>query len=217
MGQAHGRADGAQSERDRHGMEPGVAAGRSASLGYMTIAVCPGSFDPVTSGHLDVIERCARLFAHVHVLVAVNAAKKPMFTEAERVDFIRRALADDGFHVSSPGLDDLGPSGAQALSVTVASTDGLVTDYCMRVGAQVIVKGLRQNGDYEAELGMALVNRHLAGTETMFLPADPMREHISSSVVKDVALHGGDITGMVPDAVIDPLCARIGKLTGREG
>ena len=114
----------------------------------MTIAVCPGSYDPVTAGHLDVIERSARFFDEVHVVVAVNAAK---------------------------------------------------------VGATVIIKGLRQNGDYEAELGMALVNRKLAGIETLFLPADPILEHISSSIVKDVARHGGDVTGMVPDCVVPML------------
>ena len=108
----------------------------------MTIAVCPGSYDPVTAGHLDVIERRA--------------------------------------------LDKAG-----CKNVTVSSTDGLITDYCKKVGATVIIKGLRQNGDYEAELGMALVNRKLAGIETLFLPADPILEHISSSIVKDVARHGG--------------------------
>ncbi len=81
-------------------------------------------------------------------------------------------------------------------------SSGLITDYCRKVDSPVIVKGLRQNGDYEAELGMALVNRHLAYVETMFLPANPVLEHISSSVVKDVARHGGDITGMVPDYVV---------------
>ena len=126
----------------------------------MTIAVCPGSYDPVTAGHLDVIERCARFFDDVHVVVAVNSAKQPMFSPDTRVDVIRRALDKDGF-----------------TDVKVASTDGLITDYCKQVGATVIVKGLRQNGDYEAELGMALVNR------------------------KDVARHGGDVTGMVPDCV----------------
>ena len=151
----------------------------------MTIAVCPGSYDPVTAGHVDVIERCARFFDEVHVVVAVNAAKTPMFPESTRVDIIRRAIADDGY-----------------ANITVSSTDGLITDYCRRVGATVIVKGLRQNGDYEAELGMALVNRKLAGIETLFLPADPVLEHVSSSIVKDVARHGGDVTGMVPDAVI---------------
>ena len=150
----------------------------------MTIAVCPGSYDPVTAGHLDVIERCARFFEEVHVVVAVNSAKRPMFSPDTRVDVIRRALDKDGF-----------------TDVKVASTDGLITDYCRRVGATVIVKGLRQNGDYEAELGMALVNRKLSGVETLFLPADPVLEHISSSIVKDVARHGGDVTGMVPDCV----------------
>ncbi len=154
----------------------------------MTIAVCPGSFDPVTSGHLDVIERCASFFDEIHVVVAVNSAKKPMFTEEERVAMIQEALEKDGI-----------------TNVKVSSTDGLITQYCANVGATVIVKGLRQNGDYEAELGMALVNRHLADVETLFLPADPIKEHISSSIVKDVARHGGDITGMVPDAVIAKL------------
>ena len=151
----------------------------------MTIAVCPGSYDPVTAGHLDVIERCARFFDEVHVVVAVNAMKKPLFTETERVDIIKHALADSGM-----------------TNYVVAWTDGLITDYCRKVDSPVIVKGLRQNGDYEAELGMALVNRHLAYVETMFLPANPVLEHISSSVVKDVARHGGDITGMVPDYVV---------------
>ena len=89
--------------------------------------------------------------------------------------------------------------------MVVSSTDGLITDYCRQVGASVIVKGLRQNGDYEAELGMALVNRQIAGIETLFLPANPVLEHISSSIVKDVARHGGDVTGMVPDCVIPML------------
>ncbi|MBW3082764.1 pantetheine-phosphate adenylyltransferase [Bifidobacterium phasiani] len=155
----------------------------------MTIAVCPGSYDPVTAGHLDVIERSTRFFAEVHVVVAVNAAKRPLFPAATRVEAIRRALDMDGY-----------------TDVKVTSTDGLITDYCRQVGAAVIVKGLRQNGDYEAELGMALVNRKLSGVETLFLPADPVLEHISSSIVKDVARHGGDVTGMVPDCVV-PLLA----------
>ena len=89
--------------------------------------------------------------------------------------------------------------------MVVSFTDGLITDYCKQVGATVIVKGLRQNGDYEAELGMALVNRQIAGIETLFLPANPVLEHISSSIVKDVARHGGDVTGMVPDCVVPML------------
>lgn len=127
-------------------------------------------------------------------MVAVNAAKTPMFPETTRVEVIRRALA-------KAGCDN----------ATVVSTDGLITDYCKKVGATVIVKGLRQNGDYEAELGMALVNRKLAGVETLFLPADPILEHISSSIVKDVARHGGDVTGMVPDCVVPMLTQALNK------
>ncbi|AKV55983.1 pantetheine-phosphate adenylyltransferase [Bifidobacterium actinocoloniiforme DSM 22766] len=160
----------------------------------MTIAVCPGSYDPVTSGHLDVIERCASFFEEVHVVVAVNMAKTPLFSEAERVGMVQEALAADGYS-----------------NIKVASTDGLIIDYCKQVGATVIVKGLRQNGDYEAELGMALVNRKLSDVETLFLPADPLREHISSTIVKDVARHGGDIEGMVPDNVIGKLQMAMNK------
>ena len=108
----------------------------------MTIAVCPGSYDPVTAGHLDVIERCARFFDEVHVVVAVNAAKTPMFSEETRVEIIRKALEE-----------------RNCRNIKVASTTGLITDYCKKVGATVIVKGLRQNGDYDAELVLALVNR----------------------------------------------------------
>ena len=166
------------------------------SLETMRIAVCPGSFDPVTSGHLDVIERVAQLFDQVHVLVAVNSAKKPLFTEHERVTLLEQALKHDGY---------------DAPRVIVSSTEGLISTYCQSVGAQVIVKGLRQNGDYEAELGQALVNRQLGRIETMFLPADPSREHISSSIVKDVALHGGNITGMVPDCVVPALLSKLAQ------
>lgn len=117
-----------------------------------------------------------------------------MFSEKTRVDVIKRALVKDGYP-----------------NVIVASTDGLITDYCTKVGASVIVKGLRQNGDYEAELGMALVNRKLSGVETMFLPANPILEHISSTIVKDVARHGGDVTGMVPDCVVGMLAKQLQK------
>ncbi|MBB2955611.1 pantetheine-phosphate adenylyltransferase [Bifidobacterium commune] len=164
----------------------------------MTIAVCPGSYDPVTAGHLDVIERSARIFETVHVVVAINSAKTPMFPADTRVDVISKALSNDGYS-----------------NVVVTSTDGLITDYCTAVGATVIVKGLRQNGDYEAELGMALVNRKLSSVETMFLPANPILEHISSTIVKDVARHGGDVTGMVPDCVVGMLAEALKKEKGQ--
>lgn len=159
--------------------------GSSGTLNSMSIVVCPGSFDPVTLGHLDVFERCARLFKTVHVVVAKNAVKTTLFSTSDRIEMIRQSLALDGF-------DD----------VIVTSTSGLITQYCREVGANIIVRGLRQNGDYYSEMGMALVNRKIGEIETMFLPADPIKEHISSSVVKDVAFNGGDIRGLVPDPVI---------------
>lgn len=171
----------------------------------MTIAVCPGSYDPVTAGHLDVIQRCTHLFDEVHVLVAVNAAKTPLFSESERVQIIRDAVKNlRNTHNNCANTCFCNNAG----KIVVSSTTGLITDYCKKVGATAIVKGLRQNGDYEAELGMALVNRKLAGIETLFLPADPILEHVSSSVVKDVARHGGNVTGMVPDNVI-PLLQKL--------
>lgn len=139
-----------------------------------------------------MIERSAHFFSQVHVVVAVNANKTPLFSAQDRVEIIRQALDDDGFS-----------------QIHVTSTSGLITDYCKKVGGRVIVKGLRQNGDYEAELGMALVNRKLAGIETVFLPANPALEHISSSIVKDVARHGGDISDMVPPAVASRLLAML--------
>lgn len=151
----------------------------------MSIVVCPGSFDPVTLGHLDVFERCASLFETVHVVVAKNATKAPLFDISDRIEMIRQSLALDGFG-----------------DIIVTSTSGLITHYCREVGANIIVRGLRQNGDYDSEMGMALVNRKIGDIETMFLPANPLKEHISSSVVKDVAFNGGDIRGLVPDSVI---------------
>ena len=189
----------------------------------MTIAVCPGSYDPVTAGHLDVIQRCTHLFDEVHVLVAVNAAKTPLFSEDERVNIIKEAVRDlqksnttcesNESSESCESSESIASSkssesAASCGKIVVASTSGLITDYCTKVGATAIVKGLRQNGDYEAELGMALVNRKLAGIETLFLPADPILEHVSSSVVKDVARHGGNVAGMVPDNVI-PLLQKL--------
>ncbi|MFU0573226.1 phosphopantetheine adenylyltransferase [Gardnerella vaginalis] len=175
----------------------------------MTIAVCPGSYDPVTAGHLDVIQRCTHLFDEVHVLVAVNAAKTPLFSESERVQIIREAVKNlRSTHSNCADTSADTCSCNNAGKIVVSSTTGLITDYCKKVGATAIVKGLRQNGDYEAELGMALVNRKLAGIETLFLPADPILEHVSSSVVKDVARHGGNVTGMVPDNVI-PLLQKL--------
>ncbi|HEY6798724.1 MAG TPA: pantetheine-phosphate adenylyltransferase [Kineosporiaceae bacterium] len=154
--------------------------------------VCPGSFDPVTSGHVDVVRRAAVLFDEVIVAVMGNPAKKGLFTLAERQELLEESLA--GF----PGV-----------RVEIVE-GGLLVDYCRRVGAVAVVKGLRSGTDFAYELPMALMNRHLTGLETVFLPGDPRFEHVSSSLVKEVAGHGGDVTGLVPAAVLGRLHARLG-------
>jgi pantetheine-phosphate adenylyltransferase len=157
----------------------------------MTKAVFPGSFDPVTLGHIDVIRRCAHLFDQIVVLVAENAAKKPWFSSTRRVELIEQAL--------TPKL----------ANVSVDSTDGLVAEYCKERGVGVIIRSLRHGGDYNSEISMALVNRKLANVETLFLPATQNQEHISSSVVKEVAVHGGDISKLVPAFIADAIWQRL--------
>ena len=151
----------------------------------MTIAVCPGSFDPFTLGHLDVVRRARTMFDDVVVGVAKNAGKTGLLTLDQRVELVRAALAVD------PATAD----------VRAEVVPGLIVDFCREVGATVMVKGLRGGGDLDAELPMALVNRHLSGVETVYLPADPAFAHIASSLVKDIARHGGTIEDMVPDGV----------------
>jgi pantetheine-phosphate adenylyltransferase len=155
--------------------------------------VCPGSFDPVTSGHVDVVRRASGLFDEVVVAVMANPGKRGLFAPAERVDLLRRSLE---------GVD----------GVRVEHVDGgLLVDFCRQVGAAAVVKGLRSGTDFAYELPMALMNRHLSGLETVFLPGDPRFEHVSSSLVKEVAGHGGDVTGLVPDAVLPLLLERLSQ------
>jgi pantetheine-phosphate adenylyltransferase len=154
--------------------------------------VCPGSFDPVTSGHVDVVRRATSLFAEVIVAVMGNPAKKGLFTLAER-----RELLEDSLQ------------GLPGVRIEVVE-GGLIVDYCRRVGAVAVVKGLRSGTDFAYELPMALMNRHLTGLETVFLPGDPRFEHVSSSLVKEVAGHGGDVRGLVPDVVLARLVDRLG-------
>lgn len=148
----------------------------------MTIAVCPGSFDPVTLGHLDVVRRARRMFDEVVVGVAHNSTKQELLPVARRVELARTALA---------GLD----------GVRVELVAGLLTDFCRDVGAVAVVKGLRGGADFDHELPMALMNRYLTGVETVFVVGDPALGHIASSLVKDVARHGGSIADLVPDGV----------------
>ncbi len=159
------------------------------------IAVVPGSFDPVTLGHLDVIERAAGLFDEIHVLVVHNPDKSALLPIAQRVSLIEQAIAD----ARIPG------------KVIVTSWSvGLLVDYCTDVGASVLVKGIRSQVDVAYETPMAIVNRNLAGVETVFLLPDPAHAHVSSSLVRQVSSLGGDVSPYVPRVVADFLQAPAG-------
>ncbi len=154
------------------------------------IAVVPGSFDPVTLGHLDVIERAAGIFDEVHVVVVHNPAKQAMLPIAQRVTLIEQAVADR----------------ALPFSIIVTSWSvGLLVDYCTDVGASVLVKGVRSQVDVAYETPMAIVNRNLAGVETIFMLPDPAHAHVSSSLVRQVSSLGGDVAPYVPRAVAEYL------------
>ncbi|SDQ75532.1 pantetheine-phosphate adenylyltransferase [Quadrisphaera sp. DSM 44207] len=163
----------------------------------MRRAVCPGSFDPVTLGHLDVVARAAVLFDEVVVAVLPNPAKRPAFELAERVAMVTEALA------ALPAPTRPAPQRVRVEAVT----GGLLVDFCRRAGALAVVKGVRTAADVDHETPMALMNRHLSGLETVLLTADPRWAHVSSSLVKEVAGHGGDVSGLVPDAVLARLQA----------
>ena len=150
------------------------------------IAVVPGSFDPVTLGHLDVVERAAGLFDELHVLVVHNPGKTALLPIAQRVSLIEQSIAEAGL----PG------------NIIVTSWSvGLLVDYCTDVGASVLVKGIRSQVDVAYETPMAIVNRNLAGVETIFMLPNPAHAHVSSSLVRQVAALGGDVAPYVPDAV----------------
>ena len=155
------------------------------------LAVCPGSYDPVTNGHIDVIRRATTLFDEVVVAVLANPAKAGLFSLEERVDLLRASLPD------LPGVRVDGVLG------------GLLVDYTRSVGAGAVVKGVRSGTDFAYELPMALMNRHLTGLETVFLPGNPAYEHVSSSLVKEVASYGGDVQGLVPDPVLARLLEKL--------
>jgi len=155
-------------------------------------AVCPGSFDPVTHGHIDIVGRAAKLFDEVVVAVGVNASKNRLFTAEERIEMLREVCAD-------------------LPNVTVSSFSGLIVDFCREIDAPAIVKGLRGGNDYEYELPMAQMNSHLSGVETVFVPTTAALGYVSSSLVKEVAAFGGDVSGLVPDAVLARLTSRLAE------
>lgn len=149
----------------------------------MTIAVLPGSYDPITHGHLDIAARASTLFDEVIIAVAHNSTKTPMLSVETRVELARESAAH---------LD----------GVRVEVVEGLLVDFCKEAKATAIVKGLRGGSDYDFERPMALMNRSLAGIETVFVTGDNALSHIASSLVRDIARHGGDITKYVPEPVV---------------
>ena len=152
--------------------------------------MCPGSYDPVTNGHVDVVRRAAALFDEVVVVVLHNPAKEGTFSIDERMSLLAASLA---------GVDNIRFE---------AVADRLLVDVCTELDAHAIVKGLRGGTDFAYELPMALMNKHLTGVETIFMPGDPRFEHVSSSLVKEVVRYGGDVTGLIPDAVLTALKAK---------
>ena len=156
----------------------------------MRRAVCPGSFDPVTNGHLDIVGRASRLFDEVIIGVLINQSKTGLFTIEERLEMLREATA---------GYDN----------VRVASFHGLLVDFCTARGIGVIVKSLRSVSDFEYELQMAQMNKGQGDIDTVFLVTNPLYSFLSSSLVKEFATYGGDVSGLVPETVLHRLTERI--------
>jgi pantetheine-phosphate adenylyltransferase len=156
----------------------------------MRRAVCPGSFDPVTNGHLDIVGRASRLFDEVIIGVLINQHKTGLFTIEERIEMLRAVTASYG-------------------NVRVESFRGLLVDFCRDQEAAVVVKGLRAVSDFDYELQMAQMNIGLSGVETLFMPTNPLYSFLSSSLVKEVAKWGGDVSPHVPDLVGDRLLTRL--------
>ncbi len=158
----------------------------------MNIAIVPGSFDPVTNGHLDIIKRTSALFDVVYVSILSNSAKTPLFSVEERIELIKRVTA---------GINN----------VKVETFTGLLVDYAREKKANFIVKGLRAVSDFEYEFQMSMINKHLAPEiETFFITTSSEYSYLSSSIVKEVAKFGGDLNGMLPDEIINDIQKKIG-------
>lgn len=158
----------------------------------MRRAVCPGSFDPVTNGHIDIISRASQLFDEVVVAVGVNKAKSNarLFSSDERMSMLREVTA-------------------RFDNVTVAGFEGLLTDFCRENDVHAIVKGLRAISDFDYELQMAQMNSSLTDVETVFIPTSPEYSFLASSLVKEVAMFGGDVSSLVPPSVLGQLTERL--------
>ena len=155
-------------------------------------AVCPGSFDPVTNGHLDIIGRASAIYDEVVVAVLINKSKKSLFTVEERQEMLREAVAPFG-------------------NVVIDAFHGLLVDWCREHRVPVIVKGLRAVSDFDYELQMAQMNHGLAGVETLFMTTNPLYSFLSSSLTKEVATYGGDVSNLVPAHVTKRLSERLGR------
>jgi pantetheine-phosphate adenylyltransferase len=167
-------------------MKSSSGSATGGSEGIIRRALCPGSFDPVTNGHIDIIERCASLYDEVVVAVFVNQSKTGLFGVEERREMLCEVTADYP-------------------NVTIDTFEGLVVHYCQVHDIPVIVKGLRAVSDFDYELQMAQMNRGLAGVDTLFMPTNPEYSFLASSLVKEIAKWGGDVSSLVPPIVLKRL------------
>lgn len=158
----------------------------------MRRAACPGSFDPVTNGHLDIVARASAIYDEVVVAVLINKTKSGLFPVQERMAMLREVTAPYG-------------------NVVVDSFHGLLVDYCREAAVPVVVKGLRAVSDFEYELKMAQMNYGLSGLETLFMTTNPLYSFLSSSLVKEVATYGGDVSHLVPEPVARRLAAKLAR------
>ena len=158
----------------------------------MQRVVCPGSFDPVTNGHLDIIARAAGLYDEVVVAVLINVTKRSLFTVDERMEMLGQVTSRYG-------------------NVRIERFHGLLVDFCAANGISAVVKGLRAVSDFEYEMQMAQMNYRLAKIETLFMTTNPLYSFLSSSLIKEVAKDGGDVSGLVPEPVLGPLRARLAE------
>ena len=158
----------------------------------MNKVVCPGSFDPITFGHLDIIERASKRFDEVVIAVLVNKTKSTLFTVEERIEMIKEVTS-------------------KYKNVKVDSWSGLLVDYCAENGISMIVKGLRAVTDFDYELQMSQINLQLKGIETIFMSTSPVHSFLSSSLVKEVASYGGDVSNYVPAEILNRLNKRLAR------
>ena len=158
----------------------------------MQRVVCPGSFDPVTNGHLDIISRASGLYDEVVVAVLINVTKHSLFTVDERVEMLTEVTA----HCANVKIDRF---------------HGLLVDFCAANGISAVIKGLRAVTDFEYEMQMAQMNYRMAKVETLFMTTNPLYSFLSSSLVKEIARYGGDVSGLVPDPVLSRLRARLAE------